>query len=440
MREKTLAIILLITMVLIALHSMLVVAASPSLSYVYSFDDKGIARITVIVSGLTGLLEYSFPVHEQVVNESLVAFDENGNVVLADYNGTHITVYPYNTTDKVIVQFNAIPSTIENDIITATIHPYGPATIILPDNAGLLYFNDTPQIEIIGETIKLYYNESGGYEIQYIVVNATTTTQTTTTTTPTTTTTAPTTTATTTTTTTTTITTTQTITTSPTTTTTTTTLTASPTTTSTQPTKTTTTSPQPTTQTTTKSSTTTSSPTPTSSPMTTTTQTTTTTTTPSTTTSKPATTTPITTTPATSIQTTTTRGGGAGFPTIVVVFIVAIIVLLIIGYILYKIRFSKTMGETSTQEQERRHGGGGGEASIVMEEPGAIDERDKLLLEKIAVKPMTISELARETGLSKSTVWRRIRKLEKEGYVKTREEGKYIYIEITDKGKQVLGT
>ena len=180
MQEKTLAIILLITMVLIALHSMLaVVAASPSLSYVYSFDDKGIARVTVIVSGLTGLLEYSFPVYEQVVNESLIAFDENGNVVLADYNGTYITIYPYNTTDKVIVQFNAIPSTIENDIITATIHPYGPATIILPDNAGLLYFNDTPQIEIIGETIKLYYNESGGYEIQYIVVNATTTTTTT---------------------------------------------------------------------------------------------------------------------------------------------------------------------------------------------------------------------------------------------------------------------
>ncbi len=438
MREKNLATLLLATIVLIALHSMLVVAASPSLSYVYSFDNKGIARVTVIVNGLTGLLEYSFPVYEQVVNESLIAFDENGNVVLADYNGTHITIYPYNTTDKVIVQFNAIPSTIENDIITVTIHPYGPATIILPDNAGLLYFNDTPQIEIIGETIKLYYNESGGYEIQYIVVNATTTTQTTTTTTPTTTATTTTTTSpiqTTTTSPTTTITTTQTTTTSPTTTT----LTTSPTTTSTQPTKTTTTSPQPITQTTTKSSTTTSSPTSTSSPITTTTQTTTTTTTPTTTTLKQATTTPITTTPSTSIQTTTTRGGGTGFPTIVVVFIAVIIVLLVIGYILYKIRFSKTMGETSTQEQERRHGGGG-ETSIVMEEPGAIDERDKLLLEKIAVKPMTISELARETGLSKSTVWRRIRKLEKEGYVKTREEGKYIYIEITDKGKQVLGT
>ncbi len=427
-------------------------ATAPSLNYVYALDDKGLARVTVIISNLTGFIEYSFSVHEQVVNESLIAFDESGNIVLANYNGTHITVYPYNTTDKVIVQFNAIVGTLENSIITAVIHPYGPATITLPDNAGLLYFNDTPEIEIIGNTIKLYFNKSAGYEIQYIVVNETTPT---TTTSPTT---SPTTTTTTASTTTTTVTT-----------------TSVPTTTTitqTTTTQTTTTSPTITTQTSSTQSTISTSPTTTQTIITTTsspstiTTTATTTTTPQTITTTPTTTKTTTATHTSSITTinqtstpvltsassksptytsantttanitTTTPSGGAGFPTIVVVFIVIIIVLLILGYVLFKMRLGK-LGESKQQiVSSKISRGGSGE--LVIKEPGSIDERDKLILEKIVDKSMTISELARETGLSKSTVWRRVRKLEKEGYVTTRGEGKYTYVEITDKGRNIL--
>ncbi len=431
MQRRISNVLVAFALILLCLQLIHVTAASPSLSYVYSLDDKGLARITVIVSGLTGILEYSFPVYEQVVNESLIAFDENGDIVLADYNGTHIIIYPYNTTDKVIVQFDAITGVIENNIIIVTIHPYGPATITLPDNAGLLYFNDTPEIEIIGNTIKLYFNESAGYEIQYIVVNETTQTTTTTTST---TTTSPTTTT-------------------PSTTTTTTTQVTTPTTTTTTHTPTTTQTATITTTTTTIPNTTTTTGTTTTGTVVTTTQTSTPTftktTTPTmptgpttqtspqsskTTSSKPPTYTPVNTT-TTGSSTTTTTGGEAGFPTIVVVFIVIIIVLLILGYILFKMRFGKS-GESGQQTTSK---GGGGSGELVIEEPGAIDERDKLILEKIASKSMTISELARETGLSKSTVWRRIRKLEKEGYVKTRGEGKYTYIEITDKGRSALG-
>ncbi len=460
MLEKSFNTLVVFTVALLCLSLIHVAtAATPSLSYVYSLDNKGVARVTVIVSGLTGFLEYSFPVREQVVNESLIAFDENGDIVLADYNGTHITIYPYNTTDKVIVQFDAITGTIENSIVTVTIHPYGPATITLPDNAGLLYFNDTPEIEIIGNTIKLYFNESAGYEIQYIVVNETTTTETTTittspspttttTTTQTTTTTATQTTSTTATGTITTASTSITQTTTETTTTstaqtteTTTKTTSTPSettskttrTTSTQVSSPTTTTSMPhTTSATTTASTSTISPQPTSN------QTQTITTSQeTTTTTKPPTYTSENTTVQSTTPATTTPSGSTGFPTIVVVFIVVIIVLLILGYILFKTKFGKP-GESEQQTIDRKNSGGGG-GELVIEEPGTIDERDKLILERIASKSMTISELARETGLSKSTVWRRIRKLEREGYVKTRGEGKYTYIEITNKGKNILG-
>lgn len=369
---------IIVFMILVVLSTISVTATTPSLNYVYAFDDKGLARVTVIISNLTGFLEFSFPVYEQIINESLIAFDENGDIVLANYNGTHITVYPYNNTGKVLVQFNAITGTLENNIITGVIHPYGSATVTLPDNAGLLYFNDTPEIEIIGNTIKLHFNKSAGYEIQYVVVNVVNETTTGT----------------------------------------------SPTTTTMPTTMTTTTTASvPTTREITKTRTITTSPTnitQTSSPR-------------STTSTLPLTTqTSTTTANASSTSTTTTPSGGAGFPTIVVVFIVTIIVLLILGYILYKMKFGK-LGGSGQQVISR---GGGREP--VIKEPGSIDERDRLILEKIADKTMSISELARETGLSKSTVWRRVRKLAREGYVMTRDEGKYTYVEITDKGRSAV--
>ena len=373
MMRMTILVPMLITLLLIMLPASGV--QQPSLSYVYKLGDNGVASVTIVVSRLTGIIEYSIHVYEEVINESLVAFDEQGNIVLATYNGTHITIYPMNTTDKVIIQYEAITGhvTVEG-LVQVNLTVQGPTTIILPEGVGLIYFSGNPEVEIIGETIKLRYSEPGIIQLEYIPPIPITTPSP-----------------------------------SPTT---------SPTTTPIQtPTPSPTTSPSLVPTTSSPSLTTTPSPSPITTP----------------TTSPSPTTAPLSTTSTTT--STTTVQPAPTFPTIVIVFIVIIIVLLIGGIILYKTKFSKTYFSTpsfkpsppSTSSKE-----------VEFLEHGKLDERDKLILSKLSEKSMSISELARELGLSKSTVWRRVRKLEKQGYVKTREEGKKTIIELTEKARMIL--
>ncbi|RLE37204.1 hypothetical protein DRJ17_07035 [Candidatus Woesearchaeota archaeon] len=381
--RMTVLVLMLITLLLIMLPASGV--QQPSLSYLYKLGDNGVASVTIIVSRLTGIIEYSIHVYEEVINESLVAFDEQGNIVLATYNGTHITIYPMNTTDKVIIQYEAIAGhvTVEGLIqVNLTVH--GTTTIILPEGAGLIYFSGNPEVEIIGETIKLRYSEPGIIQLEYIPPIPITTPPPSPTTSPTTTPTP-----------------TQTLTTE-----TTPTSTPSPTT-----------SPSPVPTTSSPSLTTTPSPSPITTP----------------TTSPSPTTTPSPTTPT--ATSTTTVQPAPTFPTIVIVFIVIIIVLLIGGIILYKTKFSKTYFSTPSFKPLPPSTSG---KEVEFLEHGKLDERDKLILSKLSKKSMSISELARELGLSKSTVWRRVRKLEKQGYVKTREEGKKTIIELTEKARMIL--
>ncbi len=424
----------LILVLLVSIVYPTVSAQSVALSYVYKLYADGAASVTVVLTGLTGLVEYSFPVSEKVVNESLVAFDEQGDVVLATYNGTHITVYPMNATDKVIVQYEAVVGTITAEgLVLVNITVEGQATLVLPEGAGLIYFNNNPDIEVIGETIKLKYTSPGPIQVEFIpplpaTTTATTTPTTTTTTTQTTTT--PTSTATTTTSPTT-VTQTTTPTTTKTTAKTTTTqtqtqTTSTPTTTKTTSTPTqtsTTTTTTPTSITSTPTTTTPTSPSPTSSPTSSPTTTPTATTSPATVSSGPAT------------PTTTTQPTG-GFPTIVVVFIVVIIVLLIGGVIAYKKFFTKSFSTPSPGTPSHPLPPSGG---VTLTYRGELDERDRTILRALAEKPMSISELARSLGLSKSTVWRRVRRLERNGYVRTREEGNKTIIELTDKARREIG-
>lgn len=352
----TLMIVLMIFPLIIALVSN---AQQPSISYVYRLRDSGVASVTIIASELTGIIEYSIRVCEKVVNESLVAFDEQGNIVLAVYNGTHITIYPMNTTDKVIIQYEAIVGhvTVEG-LVQVNLTIWGPTTIVLPEGAGLIYFSGNPEVEVVGETIKLRYSEPGITLLEYIPPIPTTT--------------------------------------------------SSPPTTLPKATPTSTqVSTIETTPTSTPSSTTPPSPAPT---------------TPSTSPTVPAT------MPTTTVQPLPT------FPTIVIAFIIVIIVLLIGGIILYKTKLSKTYFSISSSKYFPRSASS---REVEFLEHRKLDERDKLILSKLSEKPMSISELARELGLSKSTVWRRVRKLEKQGYIKTREEGKKTIIELTEKAKSL---
>ncbi len=426
--------VVLALILLALLNVQLALSQNVGLSYVYKLYSDGAASVMVVLTGLSGLVEYSFPVSEKVVNESLVAFDEQGDVVLVTYNGTHITVYPMNATDKVIVQYEAVVGSITVEgIVSVNISVEGQATLVLPEGAGLIYFNDNPDIEVIGETIKLKYTSPGPIQVEFIPpLPATITTPTTTTPTNTTTPTSfPTPTNTTTATTpvtqtqTTTTNTTQ-ATTTPTTTTTTPTTTTQPTSTPTQTEASTPTTPQ-TTPTITEEAqaTTTSTPTttsPTSTPTETTTPTPTVTTSPST-------------VPATTTTPTTTTQPTGGFPTIVVVFIAVIIVLLIGGVIAYKKFFTRSFSTPQLQTTSHPPPPGGG---VTVTYRGELDERDRTILKALAGKPMSISELARSLGLSKSTVWRRIRRLERNGYVRTREEGNKIIIELTDKARREI--
>ncbi len=67
-----------------------------------------------------------------------------------------------------------------------------------------------------------------------------------------------------------------------------------------------------------------------------------------------------------------------------------------------------------------------------------IDDRDFLLLNLIKKGGHSISSLAKESGLSKSVVWRRIRKLEEMGLIETSKGIGKVEISLTNKGRDLL--
>ncbi len=71
-------------------------------------------------------------------------------------------------------------------------------------------------------------------------------------------------------------------------------------------------------------------------------------------------------------------------------------------------------------------------------EAAALDERDITLLDLISKKETTISGLAKKAGLSKSVVWRRIRKLSNLGLIHREDVGAKTLLKITDSGLKAL--
>ncbi len=66
----------------------------------------------------------------------------------------------------------------------------------------------------------------------------------------------------------------------------------------------------------------------------------------------------------------------------------------------------------------KKRGAGGGSVQVVFSSPGELDDRDKLILDTLKSKgPMSLSELSRATGISKSTLWRRVQRLKRMGYI-----------------------
>jgi len=67
-----------------------------------------------------------------------------------------------------------------------------------------------------------------------------------------------------------------------------------------------------------------------------------------------------------------------------------------------------------------------------------LDDRDIKILKSVKDKPRSISELSRVTGLSKSIVSRKVKKLEKFMLVKTKFIGNKLIVELTEEGVRVL--
>jgi len=67
-----------------------------------------------------------------------------------------------------------------------------------------------------------------------------------------------------------------------------------------------------------------------------------------------------------------------------------------------------------------------------------IDSRDLEILNAINRGAKTITEVARQIGVSKSTAWRRIQRLEKLGLVETSREGARQELHLTEEGRKVL--
>jgi len=79
--------------------------------------------------------------------------------------------------------------------------------------------------------------------------------------------------------------------------------------------------------------------------------------------------------------------------------------------------------------------GEGGEGFVFS---GEVDERDIEILKALKNDKLTISGLARKVGLSKSVIWRRVRKLSELNLINRVDEGGRTYLFLTEKGEELL--
>ena len=72
------------------------------------------------------------------------------------------------------------------------------------------------------------------------------------------------------------------------------------------------------------------------------------------------------------------------------------------------------------------------ETGIEVEVNQGLADRDRVIVEAVKKGANTLSEIVRATGLPKTTVYRRVKRLVKEGYLVERREGGKVWYEVTD--------
>ena len=393
MRHAALA-TLIAALVLLAATSMTTGAYTVT-KFLYTLNPDGTADVKVFVANVSSdETEVVVSADAGILESSVRAYDSGGNLYPTEVTDHSVIVYTTGSIDYLTIEYTAVVGTATASVVNVTISPSAPATVELPEGSSLIDFNGTPEINVVNNKLVLEYAQGGNYYIVFTNPSPPVTTTTTTTTTATTSTTTTTPTATTTTTTTST---------QASTTTTTTTTTAQGGETTTTGTQTTTTSPATATETPT-------------------------TTTPGTTTGTKTTTSPTTTTTVTT--TTTAAGGGTNTALIAGAVAAAIAVALAALYFIRR-------GGRGAGQGTAGPGPSGGSAAALAEE---LDDRDRAILGAVAGGGKSISDLARELGLSKSVVWRRTNKLVELGLLQRNQDktGKVI-LELTNKGREVLG-
>jgi len=352
---------------------------------VYRVFDDGSSLVTLRVLNATGLMMVEVPVFEPIDPASILVLDEYGSPLPYTYNGSHIIVYSFNST-TLTLQYLAYIGNITDTTIEATVKPQGPSTIFLPAGSSLIYFNGTPSVSVIGGVISLKYDVPGTYLIIFIPPleveeEVETVTETVT------------------------VTSTETVTE---------TLSLIETTTIVETKTETLVETQ--VQTETVTSTVTSIKVETQIvPLTlTTTKTETLREIVTETREKTVTTTSTVTLPP---KTVTVTRGISWEQVVLIISVLALAVVLAIAL------------------KRKLLGVGVEEVTLLSRK---LDERDHTILKAVEKEALNISELARTTGYSKSTVWRRVKKLEKLGAIKVEAKGNVVYVELTEEGRKLL--
>ncbi|MCD6301020.1 MAG: winged helix-turn-helix transcriptional regulator [Staphylothermus sp.] len=142
---------------------------SPKSTYTYRFNCNGYADVTITFTNLTNF--YSIPVYidKYTLPDTIIVADDKGNLLPFEFiNETMLLVYTYNETSTVIVSYTLNNFSIRNYVYEAIITPYTQSSIVLPKEAGLIYFNGSAEVSVYDDSITLRYNEPGTYLIEYI--------------------------------------------------------------------------------------------------------------------------------------------------------------------------------------------------------------------------------------------------------------------------------
>ncbi len=142
---------------------------SSTSTYTYRFNCNGYGEVTITITNLTNYFSVPVYIDKFALPETIIVTDDEGNLLPYDLlDKTTLLVYTYNETGTIIVSYTLNNFSIRNNVFEAIITPKAQSSIILPKDAGLIYFNGTAEVSVYDEFITLRYDSPGTYLIEYI--------------------------------------------------------------------------------------------------------------------------------------------------------------------------------------------------------------------------------------------------------------------------------